>query len=1231
MLNNKDHDKLCERLYLKSGSSSNSSSENVEDNKEKSYYGSTVDIDKKNDDYTDNYNGFLLMKSAQDIKEALLKKNKLLLKMIGFVTILILMLLFVNKNKHDNFKIPLKVNNEGPKPFSTKSPMELNIPMYDARSTETRPSVLTFGPQLSKGAFKSQTPLPTNSWYQNVLALRHEKDLSQNHRLYSIPYILDFVGSIAGVRVHMPYILPSDTVVQLSYFHEHGLTLGRHVTKDNDRVYTLLHDESSDVSSFTPLGIHLQWKDSSSSNAYMTTPIVRGMPYTTMKYKGDIDPVIASEIALGSMPVIDGVKSLEFKCEDSMTYEVQHDMELFFKESGFTWLVFFSQPVIVQCKDEEQLVLSDGSPQRSKFELQVVSSLQEETDELVVRLALGNNCTTGMNPSFCYRGQKREAQEYIKLLKDHASYYPNDPEMNFHFPEEDAATTLSNQNMTLKFNWGSVDMSATRDNSDSSDKKKDLLMYALPHHLDMITTPNVLLNQHCTSTLHGSACLLKSNEWQLLEDMGDDIALSYVAPRVPHHSTIPELVKAVKKDIKYTLPDYYMRAAGDTYFSGKMLAKLGRILVIANELKQLASHDITSSKKLQKNDNDDEFLLTVEALKLQVDNLPTEKEMNQTIDRLRDGVQVWLSDYAESKFVYDAAYGGLVNCGCVFKTHEKKCDNVFPTCDSFSDPGLDFGHAYYNDHHFHQGYHVYAASIVASFDSNWGKEYFERVLLYIRDIANPSEDDIYFPMFRHKDWFLGNSWASGIATLGGQPYPNGRNQESSSEAISAYEGVALFGNIMADIWNQEHQKNESSTEIKENLDASLRVRSMGRLLTATELRAASRYYHVRQNSYKHKDNTTKTTAVAQIYPPQYKKNVVGMMWQTMVQFQTWFGATPFLVYGIQLMPLTSISEQNFDLEWLYELYPSFANSCKAHALCEEQGWSILQYAVLATIGHREKAFNQVLKLPNDVFLSAGGSGHSLTNTLWFIGTRKAWNASDVLIPLAPTSSVNGDASNCGCPDSCTLSALNNDAGGSTCKERMEWITKNTANSKEMACQLVGGVGYPSTCGACDPKSCKNKIIPPSKDKGEKEDVPEITCGCPETCVSNALDNDANGFSCKHRIGWLMEVQGHEELVACSQIGGLEYSTECASCDPDRCLPFSENTAVQRDEDGDCPPCTKEICRSTLNRCPVYTAPYLCFNGPNHGGCDAVPWKLNDPDSGSGLCFECCKLFDHCDI
>ena len=100
---------------------------------------------------------------------------------------------------------------------------------------------------------------------------------------------------------------------------------------------------------------------------------------------------------------------------------------------------------------------------------------------------------------------------------------------------------------------------------------------------------------------------------------------------------------------------------------------------------------------------------------------------------------------------------------------------------------------FYNDHHFHYGYHIYAAAVATHFDSEWGRQHFDKLFLLVRDIANPSVDDTAFPKFRQKDWFQGSSWASGI---GSPPFLNGRNQESSSEAVAAYEGVALFGSAM---------------------------------------------------------------------------------------------------------------------------------------------------------------------------------------------------------------------------------------------------------------------------------------------------------------------------------------------------------------------------------------------------------------------------------------------------
>ena len=92
----------------------------------------------------------------------------------------------------------------------------------------------------------------------------------------------------------------------------------------------------------------------------------------------------------------------------------------------------------------------------------------------------------------------------------------------------------------------------------------------------------------------------------------------------------------------------------------------------------------------------------------------------------------------------------------------------------------------------------------------------ESILYFVRDFANPSATDEYFPVARHKDFYIGHSWASGIS--GGT-----RTQESSSEAIAAYHGVAALGFAMND-------------EVLEGF---------GRLLLATEIHSVRQYYHVR--------------------------------------------------------------------------------------------------------------------------------------------------------------------------------------------------------------------------------------------------------------------------------------------------------------------------------------------------------------------------------------------------
>jgi endoglucanase Acf2 len=265
---------------------------------------------------------------------------------------------------------------------------------------------------------------------------------------------------------------------------------------------------------------------------------------------------------------------------------------------------------------------------------------------------------------------------------------------------------------------------------------------------------------------------------------------------------------------------------------------------------------------------------------------------------------------------------------------------------------------------------------VAKYDAEWAEEYFEKVLLYIRDFASPSASDEFFTQFRQKDWFLGSSWASGIVSA--ENSPHGRNEESSSEAIAAYEGMALYGEIMTDLFRKKGSKNDK-------LKTAQLVRDAGQLLTATELRATNRYWHV-WSSDDHKNT----------YPSGYKQPVVGMLYDTMATFQTWFAPQAVVSYGIQLMPFTAVAEQRDDPRWAAELYPLYDSACQtAGEFCVDNGWSILQAGLCAEAGDKEKALEQLFSIPLKVFDSQGGQGNSLSNMIWFISTRSAFDSSKV--------------------------------------------------------------------------------------------------------------------------------------------------------------------------------------------------------------------------------------------
>lgn len=576
-----------------------------------------------------------------------------------------------------------RLQGAGRPPFSTLDPVK-DIGLYSL------PRPHDSSPPESVLRDSRERALPTNMWYQNLLLAKTEP--TSVHRAYPMPYVVDTVGPIPGLRAHPNHLVASTTVVQLSFVDSHGLTLGASLPVA-DKAESKPPSKQYSVVSTTALAATLQW------NALpMSASIVKGMPYMTMHYPKslsdqDMFPTIVSEMELVAPPLADGKNTV--KCQHGIASRVESELRLSFGGSDFTWLVFFSQPVMIKCVEEPKGI--DGAAVVFQV-VDLVDTEEEENDpeQLTIRTALLNSCTNGENQIFCaHKKSSTYIDKYGKLLRERAHLYPG--------PRADVDFDIDSKNdeAILKFDWDARNMKTKwkdkaevteshlrRDASASEDDDVplELITYALPHHLDRMPANLMPWGQdkYCTQSLIGSICLVSGSSWMLIEELPP---IAFQAPRPPRPEAISALSNSLPTDLSFKMASYYQRGAGDTYFSGKMLARMARVLLIAEELSFLCApdnHDRLGYSLTRRETND--FADACKQIQL-----PSNDETQEAISRLRSSVEVWINGTAVTPFVYDPHWGGVISCGCQFDGETASCSNQFPDCPSVQDPGMNFG------------------------------------------------------------------------------------------------------------------------------------------------------------------------------------------------------------------------------------------------------------------------------------------------------------------------------------------------------------------------------------------------------------------------------------------------------------------------------------------------------------------------------------------------------------
>jgi endoglucanase Acf2 len=169
-----------------------------------------------------------------------------------------------------------------------------------------------------------------------------------------------------------------------------------------------------------------------------------------------------------------------------------------------------------------------------------------------------------------------------------------------------------------------------------------------------------------------------------------------------------------------------------------------------------------------------------------------------------------------------------------------------------------------NDHHFHYGMFIFAAATVARFDPGWAADqrWGAMVDLLIKDCANHDREDRRFAFLRNFDPYAGHSWANGPAH-----FPEGNNEESSSEDVNFANAVTLWGLFTG----------------------KTVLRDLGIFLQANLVSAIEQYWFDVDG-----DN----------FPAGFSRPALGIVWGSGGKYDTWWDRNPIYVHGINYLPFT---------------------------------------------------------------------------------------------------------------------------------------------------------------------------------------------------------------------------------------------------------------------------------------------------------------------------------------
>ena len=389
-----------------------------------------------------------------------------------------------------------------------------------------------------------------------------------------------------------------------------------------------------------------------------------------------------------------------------------------------------------------------------------------------------------------------------------------------------------------------------------------LLMFALPHHIQSLVKTTVKVTSlKLQTTTKGVATAVVGNSWTLSESILPT-AIGF-APWDPVTGSTHGLGRTAKEAIltagKSDLAqDMDAQSNLDSmYFSGKALSKFAMAIY--------AVHDLAGDVSVAK----------------------------AGLTKLKSAFARFASNTQKFPLVYESQWGGVVSSAAY----------------TTGDANADFGNSYYNDHHFHYAYFIHAASIIAYLDPSWltmgnNKAW---VNTLVRDAANPSTADPYFPQSRAFDWYHGHSWAKGLFDSF-----DGKDQESSSEDALVSYSIKMWGYVTGD----------------------KAMEARGNLMLAVQKRTFQNYFLMESANTNH--------------PANFIKNKVsGILFENKVDHTTYFGSNIEFIQGIHMLPINPSSGYTRNKDFVKQEWDAFFSNGRVDQI--PGGWRGILYSNLALI------------------------------------------------------------------------------------------------------------------------------------------------------------------------------------------------------------------------------------------------------------------------------------------